>query len=110
MQGVSYLPKRIHRIHLRCKAQGLVAGHLQGCSQAFLGKLAVISIGHVICLVGTQLLRCILVLLLLRRACILLLCVCTGPSYQQVHVLLTGVHIMSCCKITADHAAIACMQ
>lgn len=69
MYGVSYLPKRINTIYLGCKAQGLVTGHLQGCSQAFLGELTMFPIGYMECLVGTQLLCCILVLLLL--------CVCT---------------------------------
>ena len=82
----SYLPQRIYAIHLGCKAQGLVAGQLQGCGQTFLGELASIPIGSMVCLVrSAQLLRCI-VLLLLLRACKLLLCICAG-THRHKHGL-----------------------
>ena len=83
MYGVTYLSKRINTIHLGCKAQSVVAGHLQGCSQAFLGELPMIPIGNLICLMSIKLLRCILLLLLLLRACKLLLCVCVEGLLSQ---------------------------
>ena len=63
MTDVWHLPKRINAVHVRCQPYSLVAGHLQGCCQAFRGHVGVVSRSSMIARVRTQLLAVIVLLL-----------------------------------------------
>ena len=86
MQIITHLLKLVRPFDMACQPQGTVAGHLQGGCQALRGELAGIAICNMECLVGSQLLhRVPLLLLLLRllRAACLLLWLCTECQCQQ---------------------------
>lgn len=87
-QSITHLLKLVRPFDMACQPQGMVAGHLQGGCQALRGELAGIAICSRECLVGSQLLHrvpLLLLLLLLRllRAACLLLWLCTECQCQQ---------------------------